>query len=107
VRRVDSDIEVRLAEWAGVEGEAWVDLKLAHKDARITNMLGEGASPLPSGPRSTFRIRPQQIVTLRFAAGSAVAKTVAVRGWEPLVPPAKRAGLKLRLTGKGHPPRTW
>ena len=107
VRRVDSDIEVRLAEWAGVEGEAWVDLKLPHKDARITNMLGEGARPLASGARNTFKIRPQQIVTLRFATGSAVAKTVAVRSWEPLVPPAKRAGLKLRLTEKGHPPRTW
>jgi alpha-mannosidase len=107
VRRVDSDIEVRLAEWAGVEGDAWVELKLPHKDARITNMMGEGASPLPAGVRNTFKIRPQQIVTLRFAACESVEKTVAVRDWEPLVPPAKRAGLKLRLTEKGHPPRTW
>jgi len=105
VRRVDSDIEIRLAEWAGVEGEAWVELKLPHSDARITNMMGEKARPLPSGDRSTFKIRPQQIVTLRFAAASAVAKTAAIRTWEPLVPPAKRDGLKLRLTEKGHPPR--
>jgi hypothetical protein len=88
-----------------VEGEAWVELKLPHSDARITNMMGEKARPLPSGDRSTFKIRPQQIVTLRFAAASAVAKTAAIRTWEPLVPPAKRDGLKLRLTEKGHPPR--
>ncbi|MEN6604587.1 MAG: glycoside hydrolase family 38 C-terminal domain-containing protein [Bryobacteraceae bacterium] len=107
VRRVDSDIEVRLAEWSGVEGEAWVELKLPHSDARITNMMGEKARPLPAGDRSTFKIRPQQIVTLRFATSPAVAKTTAIRDWEPLVPPAKRAGLRLRLTEKGHPPRVY
>jgi alpha-mannosidase len=107
VRRVGPDIEVRLAEWAGVAGEAWVELKLPHKDARLTNMMGEGARPLAAGTRPSFKIRPQQIVTLRFAAAASVGKTEAVRSWEPLVPPAKRAGLKLRLTEKGHPPRTW
>jgi alpha-mannosidase len=107
VRRTDSDIEVRLAEWTGEEGEAWIDLKLPHSNARITNMMGEGARTLPAGVRNTFKIRPQQIVTLRFAAGSAVAKTVAVRDWTPLVPESKREGLKLRLSEKGHPPRVY
>ncbi len=107
VRRVDSDIEVRLAEWKGEEGEAWIELKLPHSNARITNMMGEAGRALTAGPRQSFAIRPQQIVTLRFAAPSAVAKAVAVRDWTPLVPPSKRDGLKLRLTEKGHPPRVY
>jgi len=107
VRRVDSDIEVRLAEWAGRQGEAWIELKLPHSGARLTNMMGEQPRPLPGGARSAFQIRPQQIVTLRFAAPTRVAPAMALRDWAPLAPPSKRDGLKLRLAEKGHPPRRY
>ena len=107
VRRVGGQIEVRMAEWKGAAGPAWVALKLPHGNASITNLMGEKPAALAGGPRYTLAVRPQQIVTLRFDTASAVAEPAPVLTWKSLAPPAKRAGLEMPVTGKGHPPRSW
>jgi alpha-mannosidase len=107
VRRVGGQIEVRLAEWEGAAADAWIELKLPHGKTAITNLMGEKATPLSGGPRYNFAVRPQQIVTLRFDAASAVPEPAPLLTWKSLVPPAKQAGLEMRITEKGHPPRSW
>ncbi len=103
VRRTGRQIEVRLVESTGREGTAEITLRLPHRGASLTNMMGENPRPLPGGPAYRFPIRPQQIVTLRFGTASAVAAPAIVRTWKPLVPSIKRRALETRLTEKGHP----
>lgn len=105
LRRDGDDLEARLVEWRGESGMAWAEVLAPHGSARRTNLLGEQAQPLAHGPRYRFAVMPLEIVTLRFALGSRVQSTAPLRTWAPLVPEAKREGLKLRIREKGHPPR--
>jgi alpha-mannosidase len=105
VRRVEGDIEIRLVEWSGQTGQAEVTLHLPHQDARLTNFLGEQAQPVTAAAPGTYRfpVRPQQIVTLRFRAASAVPRAAAIRDWAPLVPRFKRQPLDVNEPVKGYP----
>ncbi|MCX7605408.1 MAG: hypothetical protein N2036_15140 [Bryobacteraceae bacterium] len=105
VRRDGRDLEVRLTEWRGEPGMAWVECLAPHRAARRANLLGEEPQPLGRRQRYRFAVMPQEIVTLRFELAAAVEHVPALRTWEPLVPEAKRAGLKMRIREKGHPPR--
>ena len=105
LRRVDDELEVRLAEWRGEAGAAWVECLAPHREARRTNLLGEEAQPLKRAARYRFAVLPQEIVTLRFRLDSAVERPEPLRSWAPLVPEAKREGLRMRIQKKGHPPR--
>ncbi len=104
-RREGSDLEVRLTEWRGEPAMAWVECLAPHRDARRTNLLGEEPRPLGRAARYRFAVMPQEIVTLRFRLDSAVETPELLRTWAPLVPEAKREGLKMRRREKGHPPR--
>jgi alpha-mannosidase len=107
VRRIEGEIEVRLAEWAGRGGNAEVKLNLPHQDARMTNMMGENSNALEaSGGAYRFKVRPQQIVTLRFRADSSVERPKAIRSWTPLVPWFKRGPLEVTDPVRGYPPIT-
>jgi alpha-mannosidase len=103
VRRVGRQIEIRLVESNGEQGTAKLTVRLPHKGAALTNMMGEKPQRLTGGPAYRFPIRPQQIVTIRLDTNSAVATPAAVRDWAPLVPPEKRKGLELRFVTPGHP----
>lgn len=105
LRRVDDDIEVRFVECLGLPGDAWVELRLPHRDARLTGMMGSNPKPLAGGPRYRIPVRPQQIVTLRFRAASALEEIKPLADWAPLVPPHKREALREYSNVKGHPPR--
>lgn len=105
VRRQGRDLEVRLTEWKGKPGMAWVECLLPHRSARRTNLLGEEPRPLRRASKYQFAVMPQEIVTLRFGLDSAVETPPALRAWDTLVPEAKRAGLKMRTRETGHPPR--
>lgn len=105
VRREGSDLEVRLTEWRGEAAMAWVECLAPHRDARRTNLLGEEPRPLGRAARYRFAVMPQEIVTLRFRLDSAVETPEPLRTWAPLVPEAKRGGLRMRTREKGHPPR--
>jgi hypothetical protein len=94
-----------MVECNGAKGTAGIRLRLPFRGAGLTNMMGEKPQPLTGGPEYRFPIRPQQIVTIRFNAESAVATPPAVRDWAPLVPLAKRKSLSVRLLEKGHPGR--
>lgn len=104
VRRVEGDVEVRLAEWSGRAGEAEVRLNLPHRDARMTNLMGENERALTATNGAyRFKVRPQQIVTLRFRAGSTVPRPEAIRSWNRLVPRFKRQPLEVTDPVKGYP----
>jgi hypothetical protein len=94
-----------LAECLGRGGEASVTLDLPHRGAALTDLVGGRRQSLRGGPKYTFPIRPQQIVTLRFATATVVAEIKALTEWDELVPEAKRAALRRYLPDvKGHPP---
>jgi alpha-mannosidase len=105
LRREGPDIELRMAECFGYAGEAEITLNLPHTDARLTDLVGGNAKPLAGGPTYKFPIRPQQIVTMRFRAPSAVPDVKPLLKWDELVPEAKREALNTRIDAKGHPPR--
>jgi hypothetical protein len=105
LRRDGGDLEVRLSEWRGEPGMAWVECLAPHKGARRTNLLGEDPSPFQPAARYRFAVSPLEIVTLRFALASRVEDPAPLRAWAPLVPEAKRGALRVRLREKGHPPR--
>lgn len=104
VRREAGAIEIRMAECLGQTGTARLHVALPHQSAAETNLLGEHPQPLPAGPDYEFRVRPQQIVTLRLATADAAPTVTPLVDWSPLVPEAKREKLKKRLDLKGHPP---
>ncbi len=104
VRRVGGDIEVRFVECLGAAGEALIELKLPHRNGRRTNLMGEQEKALRGdGNRYRVPVKPQQIVTLRFATGAAAAEPKAIRAWNALVPPHKREALHRHLELKGYP----
>lgn len=104
LRRIGPDIEVRLVEWAGREGNVEVTLKLPHHDARLTNLMGEKPEPLTlKAGAYRFPVRPQQVITLRFRTDSEVPQPAAIRDWAPLVPRFKRAPLETKEPVRGYP----
>jgi alpha-mannosidase len=105
MRREGDEIELRLAESLGRPGMAVIALRLPHQAAGITDLNGNELSSLKPSPEYRFPVRPQQILTLRFRTGTAVAPITPLTDWSPLVPPPKRAALNTRIDKKGHPPR--
>ncbi|MEN6306167.1 MAG: glycoside hydrolase family 38 C-terminal domain-containing protein [Anaerohalosphaeraceae bacterium] len=106
MRRDGSDIELRMVETQGLSGTAKVTLNLPHRDARLTNLVGEQARLLTGGPEYQFPIQPQQIISLRFQTDKPVASIQPLTQWDELVPPEKRAALhEYQPNLKGHPPR--
>jgi hypothetical protein len=103
LRRVGDEIELRLAEIDGNAGNAEVRLDLPHKGAWLTDLTGGRRKPLAGGPRYRFAVRPQQIVTVRFGAASAVAVPEPIKQWDALVPAEKLPALHESSTLKGHP----
>lgn len=106
VRREGKSIEVRLVECLGKAGDVAFRIDLPHHSATITNLLGDHPTPLAGGPTYRFQVRPQQIVTLRFASDTDAGPIKPLTTWEELVPPKKRAALNQVLPSAiGHPPR--
>ena len=105
MRREGRDIEARLVECLGLPGTVEVTLNLPHRGAALTDLRGKNPKPLPgSGPSYRFPVRPQQIVTLRFHAASAVEEIKPVTEWDKFVPEEKREALHVYTNYKGHPP---
>ncbi len=103
LHRDGKEIELRLAECIGVSGTAEVTLDLPHKGAWLTDMTGGRRKPLPDGPQYRFAVHPQQIVTMRFGAGSAVPVPEPIKQWDDLVPTEKLPALHEYSDQKGHP----
>ena len=103
LRSIGGEIELRLAEIAGADGTAEVLLDLPHTGAWLTDLTGGRRTSLAGGPRYRFAVRPQQIVTIRFGAGSAVAVPEPVKQWDELVPAEKLPALHEYSSLKGHP----
>ncbi len=105
MRREGTDIELRLVECLGQAGEAQITINLEHTSAALTNMLGENPQPLGGGPKYSFKIQPQQIVTLRLRTNVPVPNIRPLTNWSPLVPKHKRPALETYDPNvKGHPP---
>lgn len=105
VRRENAEIEMRLLECFGLKGEGEVALNLPHHGAALTDLRGKNSKPLQGTSPYQFPVRPQQIVTLRFGAASAVDGIKPILKWDPLVPKPKLAALNQYGNYKGHPPR--
>ncbi len=105
IRREGNEIEMRLLECLGHAGAAEVTVNLPHHGAALTNLRGTNPHDLPGGPTYRFSVAPQQIVTIRFHADSAVEKIKPILSWDDLVPVSKRAALHQYGDYKGHPPR--
>ncbi len=106
IRREGREIEIRLAECLGIASEAKIDVKLPHTSAAMTDMLGKRPVKLDGRGSYRFKVRPQQIVTLRLQTDQTAPPVKALTSWNPIVPPAKRDYLQTfrRLEMKGHPP---
>jgi hypothetical protein len=105
LRREGDEIEVRLAECLGLGGEGLVTLKLPHREAALTDMVGGRRQALPPGPAYRFPVRSQQIVTLRFKTEGSLPAIRPLTEWDELVPVHKREALHRYLPEvKGHPP---
>ena len=80
-------------------------LHLPHRDACLTDFMGDKAQPLAAAAPGTYRfpVRPLRIVTVRFRAASAVPRAFAIRDWAPLVPRFERQPLDVNEPVKGYP----
>jgi alpha-mannosidase len=105
LRREGQDVEMRLTECLGLSGMAEVTLNLPHRGAALTDLRGRNPLPLKgSGPTYHFPVRPQQIVTIHFHAGSPVGPIELITEWDKFVPEPKRAALHAYDGRKGKPP---
>ncbi len=106
MRRDGDELELRLVECLGQAGPAAVTVRLPHGQAFQTDLLGGHRQVLAGGPRYRLTLRPQQIVTLRLTAASAVSPVAALRSLQPVVPPAKWEFLHNARNPRlvGHPP---
>lgn len=113
LRRTGDEIEVRLVECLGAAGPAFVKIALPHHSAALTDLTGGSRSPLKAQGKAQDRleyaltVRPQQILTLRLKAPSAVAPVQALTTFDSVVPAAKRAATRgfKHSELKGHPPQ--
>jgi alpha-mannosidase len=105
IRREGKEIEMRLVECLGRAGTAQVTVNLPHHGAALTNLRGKNPQALRGGPAYQFPVAPQQIVTIRLQADSAVEEIKPILRWDDLVPMPKRAALHQYGKFKGHPPR--
>ena len=104
VRREGNEIEMRMIECLGQAGKAEVTINFPHLRASLTDLVGKRRKALRGGPTYRFPVRPQQIVTLRLGAGSAVPNIKPIERWDPLVPKSKLKALHTYGSYKGHPP---
>jgi hypothetical protein len=83
-------------------------MRLPHRDAALTDMLGGHRQPLRGGPSYEFPVRPQQIVTMRFKTANVAPAVKPLTEWDEFVPEKKREALRrYQPDVKGHPPAEW
>jgi alpha-mannosidase len=105
LRREGNHVELRLVECIGSAGMATITLKLPHKKAMLTDLIGRELSALPASSHYSFRIRPQQIVTLHFETASTLSEPEPIKSWDAFVPEDKLPALHAYDPSLiGHPP---
>jgi hypothetical protein len=106
IRREGDEIELRMAECLGKSGDVSITVDLPHSSASLTDLLGGNLQPLSGSKSYTFKVRPQQIITMRLHTQTTVEQIQPLTEWDELVPEAKRVALNSYLRDKkGHPPR--
>jgi hypothetical protein len=106
LRRVDDEIEIRLVECLGREGDVHVRVHLPHTQAARTDLMGNRREVLSHAPDYRFAVRPQEIVTLRLRTEQTVPRVHALRSFRSVVPPAKWEYMHAlrKPNWQGHPP---
>ena len=98
-------VELRLIECSGLPGTATVRLMLPHRNAMLTDLVGNKQSVLPGSSKYQFSVRAQQIVTLHFELSTTLPVPEPILEWDAFVPQAKLTALhKYDPRLKGHPP---
>jgi alpha-mannosidase len=98
-------VELRLIECSGLPGTATVQLMLPHRNAMLTDLVGNKQSVLPGSSKYQFSVRAQQIVTLHFELSTTLPVPEPILKWDAFVPQAKLTALhKYDPRLKGHPP---
>jgi alpha-mannosidase len=105
MRREGDHIEMRLVECMGLAGTADFKLSLPHNKATFTDLTGRSISTSNEPSHYSFKVRPQQIVTLHFETATRVAEPEVVTKWDTFVPEKKLAALhNYDPSLVGHPP---
>jgi alpha-mannosidase len=105
LRREGNHIELRMVEAFGHAGKAELTLKLPHRGAVITDLMGGKPYPLPKGPHYTLDVKPQQIITMQFETAATLPEPEPVTSWDRFVPERKLPALHAYdPTLVGHPP---
>jgi len=105
LRREGDHIELRMVECLGAPGMAEITMRLPHRSAALTDLMGRKISDLPKSSHYTFPIRPQQIVTMHFQTTSTLPEVQPIQSWDPFVPEEKLPALHAyNPTVIGHPP---
>ncbi len=99
IRREGNEIELWMMESTSIPGEAEVVINLPHSKAKLTNMIGNERKTLEGKHTYKFRVRPQQIITMRLTSETSVDRVEIVTDWNPFVPPHKRNLLNKYLPG--------
>ncbi len=105
MRREGNTIELRMAECLGIPGQAEIEVNLPHKGAALTDLTGKRGQGLKGGPKYSFAVKPQQIVTMRLVVANTVPPVKLVTSWDEFVPKQKLTALHTYLDIKGHPPK--
>jgi alpha-mannosidase len=105
LRREGNHVELRMVEAFGRAGRAEVTLKLPHRAARLTDLMGGKPSALPQGPHYTMNVKPQQIITMQFETAATLPEPEPVTSWDRFVPEQKLPMLHAYDPNLvGHPP---
>ncbi len=105
-RREDDFIEIRMVESNGKHGVAKIVLNLPHQSLVLTDLIGNRKEELQKLDGAySFKVSPQQIVTVRGKLNSVVNKVTPLIEWDPLVPEGKLKALhEYNKELIGHPP---
>jgi alpha-mannosidase len=105
LRREAAYVELRVVECLGQAGTATVRMTLPHGSATLVDLRGRKLTSLPKSDTYQVSMRPQQIVTMHFEAGSTIEDPKPITQWDQFVPEAKSVALHQYQPGlKGHPP---
>jgi alpha-mannosidase len=105
LRREGDHVELRMVESLGMPGTATIKVLFPHRNAMLTDLVGDKRSDLPQAATYKLPVRAQEIVTMHLETSSSVPIPQPTTSWDSFVPAGKLAALHAYDPNlKGHPP---